>query len=373
MTQQFNLIGIIQILYRWRKMILGLCFLAGILSIGLSLLKKNYYKAYTSFYIAHQDLFKPEKLFGTSTGNMYYYGSSEDVDRILSIAQSENLKLHLINKYNLFEHYDIDKDGKNADKMIRKAFNKLYTVQKTKYDAVEISIEDVDKELATQMTNESRIKLDALATSIIKDRQSKMIQTFDENIKRKKKDIKILTDSISLLRDKYGVFESGAAGAGLSSLAASVESSLSRQTARYNALKKSPSIPQDTLVMIQATIQGLQTELNNLIGADSKSKFNLNKFNQGKGQIDGLVEQFVAINEQLGLDITRLEQYEATLKSNTSSLHLIEAAQVPVEKSRPKRSIIVLASVFAAFIFSVLAALFLESTKNINWKEILNE
>jgi uncharacterized protein involved in exopolysaccharide biosynthesis len=56
---------------------------------------------------------------------------------------------------------------------------------------------------------------------------------------------------------------------------------------------------------------------------------------------------------------------------NVSALHLIERAEVPLYKSRPKRSIIVLACTVAAFLFSIGAVLVIESYKQTDWKGIM--
>ena len=42
----------------------------------------------------------------------------------------------------------------------------------------------------------------------------------------------------------------------------------------------------------------------------------------------------------------------------------------PVIKSRPKRSIIVLATVAIAFLFSLIGALLFDTYKDVNWKDI---
>ena len=49
---------------------------------------------------------------------------------------------------------------------------------------------------------------------------------------------------------------------------------------------------------------------------------------------------------------------------------IIEEADTPLIKNRPKRSVIVLASVLGAFLFSVLGALVADAYRDIDWKSI---
>jgi hypothetical protein len=51
---------------------------------------------------------------------------------------------------------------------------------------------------------------------------------------------------------------------------------------------------------------------------------------------------------------------------------LVEAAEVPIYKSRPVRSLICIGEVFIAFILSVIGVLILDVYKDVNWREIVN-
>ena len=52
---------------------------------------------------------------------------------------------------------------------------------------------------------------------------------------------------------------------------------------------------------------------------------------------------------------------------------IVEVAEPPLLKSRPKRSILVLASVLAAFLFSVLGVLIAEAYRDFKWQDITTE
>jgi len=50
---------------------------------------------------------------------------------------------------------------------------------------------------------------------------------------------------------------------------------------------------------------------------------------------------------------------------------VVEAAEVPLDKSRPKRSMIVIGAVMAAFLFTVLAALIADAYRDVRWRDII--
>src|SRR5687768_3469503 len=97
-----SLLPLIGTLYPWRRRILQVTLAAFLLSIVFSLLMKDYFRAKTVFYAASQDLFKPEKVFGGATHEMYYYGSGEDIDRILTIGNSSEVLDYLIDSFDLW-------------------------------------------------------------------------------------------------------------------------------------------------------------------------------------------------------------------------------------------------------------------------------
>ena len=101
MDNQNSLLGIFQVLWKWKYAIILVCFLTGIISIIASLQLDTYYQAHTTFLPASQDVFKPESIFG-GDGVQYLYGGREDVDRLLAISDSQEIKNFLIDSFNLF-------------------------------------------------------------------------------------------------------------------------------------------------------------------------------------------------------------------------------------------------------------------------------
>ena len=90
-----SLLPVLGTLYPWRRRIMYITGGVFVISLLLSLFLKNYYQGKTVFYAASQDLFKPDKVFGGGTTEMYYYGSGEDIDRILTVGKSHAVVEHV--------------------------------------------------------------------------------------------------------------------------------------------------------------------------------------------------------------------------------------------------------------------------------------
>ena len=70
---------------------------------------------------------------------------------------------------------------------------------------------------------------------------------------------------------------------------------------------------------------------------------------------------------------TRYNQVIGVLNGNNNALHLVEKADVPLIKSRPKRSLIVLAVILAALLFNVIGILVINTLQDPDWKKMWNE
>ena len=108
-TPKTDLLDVIKTLFRWKKFILTSCLIAGVGSAIIVLLLPSYYKASTIFLAVSPDQATPELLFTDGGIAPELYGNESDIDRMLTIAESNQLADYLIDSFSLYEHYDIKK------------------------------------------------------------------------------------------------------------------------------------------------------------------------------------------------------------------------------------------------------------------------
>jgi tyrosine-protein kinase Etk/Wzc len=365
MKQKDSLLGVVQTLFKWRKPILIITLAAAIGSAVIVLLLPVYYEASTTFYAASPDLAKPEGIFGMTNESMDYYGEDEDIDRMMSIANSSELANFLIDSFNLYEHYGIDPTGSKAGYWVREQLSDLYDITKTKFDALELTIEDRDREQAAAMANAARVKISQIAQNLIKYSQSQVLKTYEVNMFEKQKQLLNLSDTLESIRKEYGVYSTDMQSELLTSLLAKSESRLAGSEARLEAYRNIPRIPRDSINFLQARISATEKEIVNL-----QAKLDL--FNKGLSQVKVLENIHKEASDQLGLDRERYKQILTTYDSDFPAIHLVEAADIPLIKSRPKRTIIVLGATFIAFILSLVGVLLFDGYKDINWRELMD-
>ncbi len=348
---EYNLLSIIRSFDKWRKPIFIFTVIAAIGSIIISLSLDDYFKSTTTFYAASQDLSKPAKIL--SDEDLQYYGNDEDVDRIITIANSNLLTDHLIKSYDLYKNYEIDPASKLAAYKVRKAFRRNYEVIRSKYGAIEVSFEDKDPDFAAQIANAALEKINGIAQDMLEDGQQKLIDLHSNTIAEKEKQINMLNDTLNVLRVRFGIYDIIAQNVAFSEMITSVKSVLARERATLKSLKDNPEIPVDTLAYQQAKVAGLSDQYKSL-------QNDLSKFNQGRDQIAMFETQLNDTREAQSLDRIRLNQFESGKNSSSQATHLVEIAEPPLRKSRPKRSILVLAATLITFLFTSVGALLIE-------------
>lgn len=371
MQQRDNLLGVFSAIYRWRKTIRNICALTFVGSVALSLTLHNYYKATTIFYPSSPQVANPELIFGTTGQATEYFGSDRDLDRMAEIANSNEVVDFMLHRFNLYVHYDIDSTDREGPHDVREEFRELYSAQKNKNDAIELSIEDTDPKVAAQMANAVRDKINEIGQRLIKENQGRLLAAFEDNIHRKTAELAMLGDSLKRLQAKYNIFNVGAQGEQLSTLLAQAESEIVRSQAKLEVLQGNPLIPLDTIEYIKANLRASERQRQSLTAANPKGdNLSIKSFNEGLPLVSVISDLHYQARKQLSYDKERYNQIKAAFNTDIPSLQVVEKAEPPLIKSRPRRSILVIVSVLAAFLFSVIGVLVADSYRDVNWKDV---
>lgn len=362
MENRDNLIGTFQTIYRWRKAIRNLCLLTLAGSVVLALWLQNYYKATTSFYPTSPQLSNPELMFGSSSAVTDYYGGDRELDRLLQIASSNELADYLIAKFNLYGHYGIDSTAKDGPFKVREIFRGLYTAEKNRNDALVLNIEDVSPQLAADIANAARERINEIAQQLTKESQARLMAAFEDNIQRKQAELAQLSDSLRRVRSHFGIYDATTQGEQLSAQLTLAESGIVQNRARLEVLQNNPLIRKDTVEYIKANLHAFERQRQQLL-ASGGDNLTLNRFNEGLSQVAILTDLHFQARKQLSFDLERYNHIKSSYNTVIPALLAVERAEVPRIKSRPHRTIIVLTAVLAAFLFGALAALLAENVR----------
>jgi len=364
MQQKEHLLDVVRILYKWKIFILIVCLIAAIGSMILALSKDNYYQSATLFYPTSNDLSKPNPI-GNIGKNTYYYGGGEDMDRLMTLAESDILADYLIDSFQLHQHYGIDTSDVKKDFRVMEVFRSQYKVLKTKHDAIEILVEDVDPKMAVKIADAAREKINTLAQEMIRNSQKQQMVMMQMNISSREVKLDSTEKALETSRIKYGILNPATQSRDLPELLLIKSGKLQEEKGRLDELKKHSSVPRDTIIFSGARIKGLERQVEDL-------KKQLALFTEGFSDYEVLYRVHQIQKDEMVFEGQRLKQLEAAYKGKFTALNVIEKAKIPRDKSRPKRSIIVIVSVLLAFVLSCVAALITDTYKSINWQEVIS-
>ena len=203
MASQKNIISLFTTLFHWRKLIGIVTVLAAAISIVIALLKPDYFKSTAIFYPSNIATYDRVILFSTESSDkvLNYFGTKEDVSRMLAIARSNDLIDDVIHKFDLVSRDDIDTTSKRWQHKLKKEFKANYRAIRTELGNIEVSILDQDPQIASDMVNYIMEQTDRTNTAMITDRYKGITEKVKAQLTDKGKALQRLTDSLTAFRD----------------------------------------------------------------------------------------------------------------------------------------------------------------------------
>ena len=309
MNKEFNLIEAIRIIQKWKKPIFILSIASVIASSLWSLfVMDEYFYSWSTFYPVNQTKNDYNVIFGKDGEQINYFGSGEDVNRVLTIANSVPVIESIIDSYHLAEHYKINKEGKHWRTKVRKEFESNYKAIKTEREAMEVSLYDTDPKLASEIVNTIIDKVDALNREHYRMVRQKTYSLILDEIIKWQKEINVYSDTLALLAEKYKIKMSSGA---------------------------------DGTVIITGTNFRIEQLYKEILSKQNNSTRELNSLTTIKGQM------------------------EVSLKNSDSSLYILEKAFPADKKLKPVRWLVVTITLFITLFVSVIGVLCIEQIHDI--------
>lgn len=364
MNQQYNLFSILKTLNKWKMQIAYATIGIAVLSAIVLLLLPNYYQASTTFYATSTDAAQPAPLGYGNGEKTLIYGGDADVDRLFSISQSSEVYNYLIDQFQLYEHYDIDPNGKKAKVKMYNELAELYTTLKSEYGGIDLTVEDTDPTRARDMANAARDKINEVSQQIIKDMQKTTLSNYRNNIANKQTKSTLLNDSLTRVKKRFDIYDSKSQSEAYASLLTSNESAMEGYATKLDIYKNSKlNSAWDSVRKYRVLHTSTEKQV-------SKLRDKINLFNKGVVKVRKLDQEVSRLNDHLSLDKERLLQLEAAHQAPFDALLVVEEASIPIDKSRPKRSILLILFTLLGFILSIFVAFIIENYKKIDWTQL---
>ena len=320
----FNLLSVI---YRWRKQFLIITLASVIISGIGSFLIKNQYKSTVVLFASRQNSFGEQLLEEFNKSDLLVYGLEDDSERLMQVINSDQVRNKIIEKFNLWDVYKLDKNEPNARHLINKEYGQNISVDLNRFGSIEITVVDESPERARDMANSIAIYTDSVSHNMRSSRAMSAFTHAKNSLNKLQSEITLLEDSMKYLQ-KIGVY--------------SYESQVAYLTEQYG----------------KAIAQGhpdRAQEIKNIL--DFLSKYGATS-KRLTFDIESRYNKMSTLQKHF--DLLKID-----IESNISSHLIVDQATAADSKCYPVRWLIVVVSAVSTFVFGIVAVLVKENIQKL--------
>jgi uncharacterized protein involved in exopolysaccharide biosynthesis len=343
-SRSYSLLGLWPVINRWKFLVLAAVALALVLSVVVALVLPNIYKSTTVFYPTNPQTTDPDRIV-TEGGKLELGGRSEDLDRVITIGESQLVAEKLIKRFNLHQHYKAGKPGDDAaDQAALDEFSGNLTIVHNDRDAIELTFQDKDKELAARIANAIVQSIDSVNQQLTFANRGKVLELYAQRRNFLEREYQLTYDSLLAGRKRYGIYGLALESRYLAKEIIETESELRRAEGEGNSGKAA----------------GLRRALRALTKTEGGNIFNLESYTAGIDRMNTLYARFNDIQGRLLGARSAYETARLGISGKISSIYVVQEAYPATKKSKPVRWLIVASSVMITFALSIIFVTLLE-------------
>jgi tyrosine-protein kinase Etk/Wzc len=378
--QEINLLELLHVVVKRKKLILRLCGGAFILSIVVSLLMPNIYTATARILPPQKEgLGGLSSLLGQMGGLAELAGGAlgggGSSALYLGILKSRSVADAVIGRLNLAKRYKT----KTADET-RKVLEGKVKMLAEKDGIISIAADDRDPRWSAAISNAFVEELGRKSVKLNLTKAGTERVFLEKRLAVVKEDLKNAEDAFKTFQEKNKAVKVDSQAAATIGVIAQLKAELASKEIQLASLRSFQTEENPQVRMLQSAIAKIRGQLGSYEGSSTGEDAI-----PSVGNVPGLGIQYirklreVKVQEALFEQLTK--QYEmAKLNEakDSSSLQVLDDAVVPAKKSKPKRALIVILSTFTAFFIGIFVVFVQEYAEKMpaedkaRWQEIKN-
>jgi len=357
-----SLLDLLLILLRRKWFLIGGTFIIGVAAVIYSLTATSYYTSTTLILPSKNDLSSP---LGSLAGDLPISGllksfdflGGEDNSRFLSILESRRLSDKVIEKFNLVHRYEFDEKKRYYHEDVLKRFHKNVLIEEDDLDNISIAVTDSSPVVAAEMANYIVYLLDSITYQINRENARGSRLFFETRLNQLRETLDSVHHAFADFQNKYNFVD----------------------------MEQQVKATIDALATVQAEAMAAEVEAD-ILAMSFGSNQKMAEARKKKAAIDKRLEQYLREGSgmlilplkktpELGIQYSYLyrdvkvqetlyafmlqlyEQAKFREANNSPVVTVLEDANIPQKRTRPKRSVLCLLSVTIGF--SVLSLLVL--------------
>ena len=191
MDNNFNNLSLVQVVLKWKWHIVIITVAAAICGAIFS----------SSMFIT--PLYKSEAV--AYPANISPYSDESETEQMLQIINSQSITDSIIEKYDLWTDYKIDKNYKFAKTYMLNEYRSKIKIGKTPYEAVSVTVMDKDPFVACNIAKDILNFYDQKVHALHTKKVAEVVTMYDRQLKEKQRDIDSLKNRLTEISTEYGV------------------------------------------------------------------------------------------------------------------------------------------------------------------------
>lgn len=306
-------------IYRNLKTLIAVGFLAAVAASGVALMLDEYYESTVVMFATSQHSLGEQFFEETKKNDLLAYGETEDAERLLQILNSHRIRNRIIEKYDLYTHYNIDPSEPGAKADMALTYGSNVSANLTRFGSIRVQVLDTDPELARDMANDMAFLVDSVANSMRNERANEAYKLALGALAQTSEQIAQAEDSLATLHS-LGIYD--------------FETQVEGLTAQYG----------------MAVASGRTSAANTL-------KRDLERLGTLANGYNNLSAYLEAAYEQQSLLKKRVELMRVDAETQLSSSFIVDYASAADKKAKPVRWLIVVMTSVVAVGAAFLAML----------------
>ncbi len=198
---KFESFELIDLIIRKIKPLFIIIFSAAVISSIVALTITPKYKSSVILFPASSSSIS-QALFrdNLSSKDILRFGDEEEVEQILQILHSYEIRDRIIEKYDLINHYEISPNSAYPMTKLYNEFKNNISFKRTEFMSIEIEVLDVDPEMAADIANNIAALVDSTMNRMTKERARKALTIVEKEYINLELQINELKDSLTILR-----------------------------------------------------------------------------------------------------------------------------------------------------------------------------
>ena len=191
MDNNFNNLSLVQLVLKWKWHIIIITVVAALCGaiFSSSMFITPLYKSVAVAYPA----------------NISPYSDESETEQMLEIINSASIMDSIVEKYNLWDDYKINKADQFAKTYMINEYRSKIKIGKTPYEAVSISVMDKDPFVACDIAKDILNFYDQKVHDLHTSKVAEVVDMYDMQLKMKQQDIDSLKQALTDLATNYGV------------------------------------------------------------------------------------------------------------------------------------------------------------------------